>query len=217
MARRFNGSTDYINAGSAASLDDIGGNPPTGRAFACWTFTRGLGGVDGGRLFQKHNVASSSWNSLFYSVDGPRINIGGGTTVGEAWTNGSPRLPEMAWLFFGGSYLSGAGGPRLYAGSLTSVVREQPTYSVRQDVAGYNSDAAGNFVIGNGAVGDTRAMLGDLAMLAVFDNLLTRDQFEIIRQSAQTRGQLFPLDLLKFFVTAGGTQINVKGLWLFDT
>ena len=123
----------------------------------------------------------------------------------------------MAWLFFGGSYLSGDGGPRLYWGSLTSAVQQQPTYSVRQDVAGYGSDAAGSFVIGNNDIGGTRAMLGDFAMLAVFDNTLTRDQFEIIRQSAQTRGQLFPLDLLKFFVTAGGTQINVKGLWLFDT
>jgi hypothetical protein len=215
MARRFNGSTDYINCGSAASLDNIGGSPGS-RSACAWYYQRGYGEL-GARIFQKSDAGSSGWYLSPASDVGvagrPYANLGGGTQ-GQAVA--VTTTDYFRWWFVGMSYTPSDGGPRLFIGNLTTAVYE-PAYVKRQDVVTYGSDASANFIIGNNDTGAAFTFDGDIAMVAVADNLMVRDQFEIIRQSWQTRRQLFPLDLLTAFRTAGGTQINFKGLWLMDT
>jgi hypothetical protein len=154
-------------------------------------------------------LCGDNWNR---STD---VSLYGRVGDGVARQAGAVGFSDFTWIFGAMSFTPSDGGPRLFLGSLTQAVRE-PAYFSRSEQTTYTSDASASAIIGNTLATGGRTWNGSIAMVALFDNLLRLDQWELIRRFPQQRGQLFPLDMLSFFQTAGGTRINCKGLWLMD-
>jgi hypothetical protein len=210
MSKVFNGTTDLIDLGSPAALDDIGGSPGS-KSIVAWIYPTGWGEVEVGRIWNKSvDAGTNGW--FFHVTNGNtnasfKIAIGGGTQGRATAVTGTLSLNK--WWCVAATYTPSDGGPRLWVGSLTAPMAEVASYSAesgdnRQDVATYASDAALNAYIGNRAAAD-RTFDGRIAHESVWDNRLILGQLERLRIDARAWRHAF--------ATAAGTPIVCKGYW----
>jgi hypothetical protein len=210
MSKIFNGSTDLIDLGSPAALDDIGGSPGS-KSIVAWIYPTGWGEVTVGRIWNKQSDAGTDgW--MLHVTDANtdasfKLQLGGGT-LGRA-TAVAGTLSLNKWWCVAGTYTPGDGGPRLWVGSLTAPMAEVASYSGaagdnRQDVATYGSDAALNAYLGNRAAAD-RTFAGRITQVSVWDNRLVLGQLERLRLDARAWRHAF--------ATAAGVPIVCKGYW----
>lgn len=201
MSRDFNGTTDLIDLGSPAGLDDI--LPIT---IAMWARPDTMGEANFGRLFDTAASVAPQAGYRFFFGDGAganRITFNGGYTTTDFISNNNADVSTAVWQFFAATFKEGDGGARLWKGTLSAPVAEM-TYVTRTAEAGTRrSDAANNKVIGNRPAAD-RTMDGLLAHPSVWNQVLTVDQLNLLR--------IFPYAPMHRF-SVGGTVVTLKGYW----
>jgi PKD repeat protein len=151
-ARNYDGSNDYVQMGSGASIDQLWA---TGGTFSAWVYPEGLGGGSEGRIADKTNQAALTygWNLFTNAGNTLRFRRAYATTVGT-WT--TPAISMSAWNYVVVTYTDGiANDPNIYInGNLVSESENAaPAGTAR-------SDASYNLRTGNRAGGTNRAFDG---------------------------------------------------------
>jgi hypothetical protein len=159
-AQTFNGTTDYIDTGSASSIDDIFASGGTAEA---WIYPTGWGGHSFGRVFDKDNTSAHTAGWWFYinNDDTPTQTLMFGyaaTTSYSKWTTPASTLSLNAWQHVAVSFNKSNinNDPSLYINGQAMTVNQGNTGS-----GSYVSDAAADLNVGNNTNQD-RAFAGTI-------------------------------------------------------
>lgn len=183
-SRLLNGTTDLINFGRAAAVDDLG--PLTGCA---WIKPAGLGGGGFGRILAKENTgANGAWNffvntnnSLKFSKDFATTDLD--RTSGNNAISLSGTWQHVCVTWDGTATTSGV---VLYAGG--TALSSTGTTGVGTEV----SDAALNVIVGN-RQNAGRAFNGNLAYVQIFSRVLSASEIQqiMLQPESVTSGLVF--------------------------
>jgi len=207
MSRDFNGTTDLINLGSPAALDDIGGVDGP-RTVAAWIYPTGWGEGNYGRIWDKGTFRTAGWFFYLKNDAAPLASILlviGATGEAQA-TAVANTIVLNVWQFVAGTWVGtvGTNAPKLYRGTLSTPVAEVSYASTNLGSGTQGSDAALEGFIGNRGAAD-RTFNGPIEHPSVWDNALSLAQLDALR--------LRPYAPFHRFATAAGTVINLKGYW----
>ena len=197
MARDFNGTSDLIDLGSPAALDDLGGvgGPNT---FTAWINPDTVGEGNLGRMYDKAVFLQFRLGT----AANPRLTHQPGswsTTVPNA-NSANDTIVLGVWQFVAGTFTAGDGGPRLWRGTPSVSVAEL-SYAARTAEAGTaSSDAADNAIIGNNP-GATRTFDGRIAFLSAYGADLS-----------ESGAQTWRLDALRLWPFAPWHKFSVGAL-----
>ena len=208
MSKDFNGTTDLINLGSPAALDDIGGVDGPRSAWA-WIYPTGWGENNAGYIWVKGAPLTRGWHLILKNDAAPlatfSMRIGAATTSAVAIAAAST-LALNTWWFVAASWLGtiGTNAPKLFVGGLSNAVAEV-SYDTQSAGSGAQaSDAADTAYIGNRGAAD-RTFDGLIEHFGLADNALSLEQFDALRLRSYAP--------FHRFATAAGTLINLKGYW----
>jgi hypothetical protein len=215
MALTF-ASGQYVNAGSASNLDDLGA---INTAFTVWGwFYRTSNGANQ-HMITKDGAFPSGWVLLCDNAGGEggaRFVIFKSTT-GSNWAEAHSAvgmIPLNTWTFVAGTHSStvaGASTIKLFIGNLSTAAVE-PTYTLQQ--AGSNgapdADASYNLYVGNLSRATTLPFLGRIARAGVVRRALDQDELRRIQFGSLIAANV-PDTRLLFDLHGTGTQIDYSG------
>lgn len=215
MALTF-ASGQYVNAGSAASLDNLA---TIGQAFTVWAWVYRTSNGGNQHIVTKDGSFPSGW--AFVCDNGTaegetRLVIFRGT-LDTDWTDAistSGQIPLNTWAFVAGTYSSTGGGvgtAKLFIGAETTNAVE-PSY-VRQQAGATgapSSDAAYNLYVGNLSRATTLPFLGRIQRSGVITRALTLAEIEAIRAGTLAQQNVSGTVLL-YDLSGTGTQTDLSG------
>lgn len=173
----FNGTTDLIDCGSAASIDNIFSAGGTAMA---WFKAESLGGGGWGRVFDKATTGISSTGGWRIYVDNITVASSLAFTRGYTTTNGGWRSPANSlilndWMHIAVTYTDGvANDPIIYINGVSVVVTEITT-----PAGSAESDAANTLFIGN-AVSVARGFDGPIGDARCYTRVLSAAEIRTI-------------------------------------
>ncbi|MGA2933674.1 MAG: DUF2341 domain-containing protein [Methanomicrobiales archaeon] len=155
-AQRYDGVDDYIDSGSAASVDD---NFAAGGTFSAWINPFTIGENSEGRVGDKSNTnvnGGGGWAFSTYTNNVMSFRKGFGTTHG-AWRTPAGSITLNAWNYVAVTYNQGAvaNDPSIYINGVSQGITEFST-----PAGAAQSDAARTMRLGNIAGGTTRTFNG---------------------------------------------------------
>jgi hypothetical protein len=154
-AQTFNGTTSYINAGSAASIDNIFTSGGTAEA---WIYPTGWGEGSYGRIYDKANTDTNGWAFYVNNIDvtGSLTFVHVGSTNYSKWITAASTITLNSWnhvaVTFNKSNINNT--PLVYInGQSKSLTKPQSA------TGSYATDASYSVYIGNNP-GQTRTFAG---------------------------------------------------------
>lgn len=165
----FSGSTDQVDFGSAALLDNIN----TGTYFV-WLKNDAFAAFE--QLINKGNAAGTRHRLGFAGAGAPdnfRFLIQRATTPLEIISSDTPFVSNT-WQCVAVTFDSGGGSTdqKLYVGSLTAPIAEVSSYSIQQAGSGAVGDDSGDsLLIGN--TNQNNVWTGQIAVVAIWNRVLT--------------------------------------------
>jgi hypothetical protein len=206
-------TTDKVDCGSAASLDDL---PSAAFTVYAWVYRTADGANQS--IITKDSVFPGGWDFVVdngFGTDGElRLIVFRNSSTGTDWADAvsvSGTVALNTWTFVAGRY-DPATTPRmkLYSGSLTTPVAEVSSYLRQQDGTGaYLSDAAANLQIGNVHRG-AFPFLGRIQRGGVVPSALALGDIQILQYGTLVQAAAFAPKLL-FDFQATGTQPDFSG------
>ncbi len=162
-AQTFNGTTDYINMGSAASIDSVFAGGATAEA---WIYPNSFGENNGGRIADKANTvtygADQGWAFLIYNggtYGNSNLSFAHDFTASNPslWHTNNNTISTGSWQHVVVTYnnSSTSNNPSLYINGVSQTVIE-----VTAPAGTAETDAAYNLRIGNLASATTRTFDG---------------------------------------------------------
>jgi hypothetical protein len=207
-------TTDKVDCGSAASLDDI---PSAAFTVYAWVYRTANGANQ--HIFSKDNSFPSGWSLTANNVSGTdgelRFVVFRNTSTATDWADAisvSGTIPLNTWTFVAGRY-DPATTPqmKLYAGGLTTPVAEVASYFRQQDGTGsFLSDAAANLYVGNLQRSTTLPFLGRIQRGGLIPGALALGDLQILQYGTLVQAAAFAPKLL-FDFQATGTQLDFSG------
>jgi hypothetical protein len=215
MALNF-ASGQYVNAGSATSLDELG---TINTAFTVWAWVYRTSNGANQHIVTKDGSFPSGWVLLCDNAGGE----GGArfvifkTTTGSNWAEAHSAvgmIPLNTWTFVAGTHSSSVAGAstiKLFIGNMSTLAVE-PTYTLQQ--AGSNgapdTDAAYNLYVGNLSRATTLPFLGRIARAGIVRRALTQDELRQIQFGTIPQCNV-PNTLMLLDLHGTGTQIDHSG------
>ena len=150
FAQQFDGSNDNIQAGSAASIDDIFGS---GGTLSAWIYPSSIGESSEGRIGDKASGATgqTGWSFATYTNNVLMFRKGFANTRGY-WRTPTNSVTLNAWNYVVVTYnqASAANNPAIYINGQPQVITE-----VQTPAGAAQSDAANSLQLGNRGTGYT--------------------------------------------------------------
>jgi PKD repeat protein len=163
-SQQFDNNNDWIDAKSAASVDDIFANANPGGTFSAWIRPTSVGENSEGRIGDKSSTATScdgGW--CFSTYTGPELRFrkgfSGSSSVDGIWSTAAGTISTAGvWQYVAVTYNQGAttNDPIIYINGASKALTETTPVGTAQ------SDAAINLVLGNYAGGQTRTFDGKI-------------------------------------------------------
>jgi hypothetical protein len=207
-------TTDKVDCGTAASLDDL---PSAAFTAYAWVYRTADGANQ--HIFSKDNSFPSGWSLTANNVSGSegelRFVVFRNTSTATDWADAisvSGTIPLNTWTFVAGRY-DPATTPqmKLYAGGLTTPVAEVASYFRQQDGTGsFLSDAAANLYVGNLQRSTTLPFKGNIQRGGLIPGALALGDIQILQYGTLVQAAAFSPKLL-FDFQATGTQPDFSG------
>ncbi len=202
QALDFDGSDDYVNAGSGASLDDL-----TTGTISAWIYPRSSGeGANGYIVSKAANFTNDGWSfaipssKLFFEWDGATSD----------WERGSNNtLTLNQWTHAVVTFNRDSASP-----SATNILiyenGVEVTYTAPLDGNTLDSDAASNLVIGNDRIFNlARTFDGFIDETRIYNRILSADEIKRLYNIGGTLKINKP-------VYSGSLTTGLVGYWSFD-
>lgn len=208
-------TTDVVDHGSAASLDDL----PLS-TFTVWAWVYRTANRSNQHIFSKDNSFPSGWSLTANNVSGTdgelRFVVFRTDSTGTNWADAisaSGLIALNVWTFVAGTYdPTGTPQMRLYIGTATTPVAEVGSYFRQQNgVGSFLSDAAANLYVGNLQRSTTLPFLGNIERGGlVAGSLLTAGQLAQLQYGGLAQANVAGTRLL-FGYAGTGTQADYSG------
>ena len=196
-AYNFDSAATVVNAGSAASLDDL---PASGMTVEAWIYPKSAGENSLGYIVAK-NTGSAATNGWYLRMDSTttlEFDVDGSTDLSRATNTGNTTITQNAWNHVAVSWdgvITTASSVNIYInGALSS-------YATSVNGASRTSDASSTFFIGNNSLSSQ-----------TFDGLI--DEVRVYN-FARTQGQIVE-DMNAGHPAPGSPVGTPYGWWKFD-
>lgn len=202
-------STDKINFGSAASLDDLYSQGGGGMTAWCWINLSDVSGGSDNRMISKNQWAlatSSGTTGGFYFY-----HATSGDAVFREAANASFGL--NVWTFLAATWDGSltAANIHLYTGVTPSSIAEVSYASSGDGTGSISTDASSDYVIGNESAGGSLGPGGTFAACGAANIVLTLVQIQSLAATNSPRAD-FPAPAIKLLAPLWGTATTESDL-----
>lgn len=197
----FDAVDDYVNNGSAASLDNL-----PALAISIWAKPSGWGENSAGYLVSKSNIGTAGWRfSLLSSMTSPQFSVDydGANDLVVRPSAGSVTFNEWAHWVVTWDGTANASGVHIYKNG-TEVAYQTQTNGEGNHV----SDASQNLLIGNSTIASPdRTFDGTLDEVRVYNRVISTEEIGQLYRGGEHKANASQNDKIKN---------GLVGLWSFD-